>query len=552
VTRTFIAEPVLPPGRPRLVVTGFMGAGKTTAGRAAARLLGLPFIDLDEVIERRTGLPLNAIFERDGETGFRSLERVVVAEAARLSGAVVATGGGAVLDATSFAALAQGSVVSVLTAEPLELIRRIRGSAGRPLLDHGAEPGARALELLSQRAPAYEAAGEPLDTTQLDEVAVASELAGRFRGAGRDPLGRVRLDVHGPDSPYPVVIGEGSLDALGSEVRTALPRSVLAALVVDAGALGPAADRAAASLGAAGLKVERIAAAGGEGSKSLETVTRLWDRFAGVGLSLTDAVVVMGGGATLDAVGFAAATFARGVPLVNVPTTLLAMVDASVGGKVGVDRGPVKNLVGAFHHPRLVVADPATLASLPPRSLRGGMAEVVKAFVVGGVLGLDVMESMALEDPGGIPGTADLVWLIEQAVRIKAAYVSADPSDLGPRHALNLGHTFAHAIEAASDHAVPHGEAVAVGLVAAARLGAIAGPTDPALGDRLEVLLTRLGLPTRLPEGLDTDRMLDAMAVDKKRRAARSVFVVPAPGGVELLEIDPREALTAMSEPATP
>src|SRR5439155_23711983 len=198
----------------------------------------------------------------------------------------------------------------------------------------------------------------------------------------------------------------------------------------------------------------------------------------------------------------------------------------------------------AFHHPRLVVADPAALASLPGPVLRAGLAEAVKAFVVGATLGLDVLEAMPMAGPDGSngstgaegsPAAGDLVWLIEQAVRIKAGYVAADPSDAGPRHALNLGHTFAHAIEAASDHAVSHGEAVAIGLVAAARLGAAVGSTDPGLAGRLERLLARLGLPVRLPEGLDPVRMLPAIAADKKRRGGRSVLVVPAVGGCELI-----------------
>ena len=247
--------------------------------------------------------------------------------------------------------------------------------------------------------------------------------------------------------------------------------------------------------------------------------------------------MAIGGGAVLDAAGFCAATYARGIALVNVPTTLLSMVDASLGGKVAIDHAGAKNLVGSFHPPRLVLADPAVLASLPERELRTGLAEVVKAGILASPLLLDVLET---EDP-----TAILEWIVEQSVRIKAGYVAADPRDAGVRRSLNLGHTFAHAIESASDYAVSHGEAVASGLVAAARLGTHHGITDPAVEERTLSILEHLGLPTSPPAGLDTDRMLSAIAADKKRRSGKAVFVVPAPGGAALLEgLDPAEALT--------
>jgi 3-dehydroquinate synthetase len=250
-------------------------------------------------------------------------------------------------------------------------------------------------------------------------------------------------------------------------------------------------------------------------------------------------VVAVGGGAVLDVAGLAAATYARGVALVNVPTTLLAMVDAGLGGKVAIDHGAAKNLVGAFHPPRLVLADPAVLRSLPDRELRSGFAEIVKAAVLASPLLLDVLER---EDVGD-----RLEWVVEQAVRVKAGYVAADSRDRGLRRSLNLGHTFAHAIEAASEYRVSHGEAVACGLIAAARLGAHHGVTDPRLEGRLHAILERLGLPTLAPEQLDRARLLEAIAADKKRRSGHAAFVVPASGGAALLEgVDPAEAMSCL------
>ncbi|MFN2590635.1 MAG: 3-dehydroquinate synthase family protein, partial [Actinomycetota bacterium] len=299
------------------------------------------------------------------------------------------------------------------------------------------------------------------------------------------------------------------------------------------------------SLERAGLGAGRpIVLPPGEEAKSADMVARLWDAMREREVTRRDVLVAMGGGATLDTAGFAAATYARGIPLVNMPTTLLAMVDAGLGGKVGVDHGGVKNLVGAFHHPAAVVADIDTLTTLPGRHVRAGLAECVKASVAACRASLDVMEGLTLADDG-IP--ARLGWVTEQAVRVKAAYVRDDPYDRGIRHALNLGHTFAHAIESATAYGVLHGEAVAMGLVAAARLGASLGVTEPELPGRIESVLSRLGLPLTPPDELDPARMGDAFRADKKRRGAGLTFVLPVPGGVDLFTgLDADRALAAL------
>lgn len=560
-SRTDLPAPPLPPGRPLLVVTGFMGTGKTEAGRRAAQLLGLPFLDLDEVVARRAGRPLPEVFALEGEEGFRRREREAVLEAARLSGAVVATGGGAPLDPASFGELARAGRVVVLRARLEELERRLAragGAGGRPLL--WPDPTARIRALLDERAPVYAAVGEPLDTTGLGPQEVAAQLAARYPGPTEGPF---PVEVAGPGGAYAVLVGPGALGSLARALPDLLPPGAAVAVVADRAVEETVGRRVADLLAGAGVEVRlRVGLPPGEEAKSVSVVGDLWDRFARAGLDRTGAVVAVGGGAALDAAGFAAATYARGVRLVNVPTTLLAMVDASLGGKVGIDHAGVKNLVGAFHHPALVVADPLVLRTLPGRALRWGLAECVKAAVLASPLVLEVLEEWAglLVETGPGEGRAPrpdggwprerlsaLAWVVEQALRVKAAYVGADPEDRELRHSLNLGHTFAHGVEAATSYAVPHGEAVAVGLLAAARLGARAGVTDPALEGRLRRLLEALGLPTRSPVGLDPGRVAAAMAGDKKRRAGRMVFVVPAPGGAALLHDVPlEEALAAL------
>jgi 3-dehydroquinate synthase len=543
LTRTFLPAPTLGPGRPRLLVTGFMGTGKTAAGSAAARLLDLPFIDLDDVIRRRASMPIAQIFAEEGEASFRHMEREVLEDAARISGAVIATGGGAVLHRDAFRRLSEDAVVVVLTTGTDELNRRLAIAAGRPILGH--DPETRIEELLAERSGAYAAAGPVLDTTHQDVRTTAAELVARYReavGASRSAT----IAVPGPNQPYPAIIRDGLLERVGGLVHRLAPGAVQAALVTDAGVADSWGGTVADSLAAAGLSDgTQIVLPPGERAKTAAEVEGLWEALRRRHLGRLDPVVAVGGGATLDAAGFAAATYARGVPLVNVPTTLLAMVDAGLGGKVGIDHAGVKNLVGSFHHPVAVLADPVALSTLPVRHLRAGLAECVKAALAASPLALESLEVLPLGDED-VP--IHLSWIVEQAVRIKAAYVREDPEDHGVRHALNLGHTFAHAIESASDYHVLHGEAVAIGLAAAARLGASLGVTDPRLPAQIESVLSRLGLPVTAPPGLDEHRLRDALEADKKRRGGQVAFVLPCPGGVDLIAgLDPDRALSALA-----
>jgi shikimate kinase/3-dehydroquinate synthase len=557
ITTAFMPAPPLASGRLNLVFTGFMGTGKSTAGREAARALGMPFVDLDRAIERRAGRSLPELFSTGGEGAFRDLERHALVDAARLSGTVIATGGGAVLHDDEFASLARTGEVAVLTADPEVLARRVRSGHGRPLLaghDHGIEPTMRSI--LEARARRYAAAGTPLDTSHAIRGAAASAAARRYRAAaGPDPA-VVRIDVEGPAGSYPVTIARGALDTVAVELRSALPDAEAIAVVAEAAAAARA-ENVVTDLERGGLRAVSIRVPGGEPGKRMETVSSLWDAFRDAGLGRRDAVIAIGGGASLDTIGFAAATFARGVPLVNVPTTLLAMVDASLGGKVGVDHGDTKNLAGAFHHPSLVITDPSVLASLPPRLLLHGVAEAVKEAVLASPLVLDVLAAVTEDgNPtasrdgaphGPVLSEALVDWLVEQAVRIKAAYVATDPLDRNVRRSLNLGHTFAHAIESASGYAIPHGEAVSMGLVASATLGERVGVTREGTSVRLRAVLGGLGLPVIVPAGVSRDAMVAAIGADKKRRAARPVFVVPADGGAAAVEgLDAAEALGAL------
>jgi 3-dehydroquinate synthase len=541
-------------------VTGFMGTGKTSAARRAAQLLAMPCVSTDDVVADRAGATVQDIFGRDGEAAFRQLERRAVLEAAGASNVVIETGGGAALDADAFGLLSRDATVAVLTCGPEEILRRLGPDAtagGRPLLAGGDLDRIR--ELLGERDEAYARAGTPLDTTGSSPEEVAAALAERHRSAGRAEA-FASIEVGVSEHGYEVVIGAGQAASLGQRVRDAVPGASRAVIVCDR-SITSIARAAADSLAAAGLHVESPARApdglidsttvavsipSGEAAKRIDTVERLWNAFAERRVGRTDVVVAIGGGTTTDVAGFAAATYGRGTPLVNVPTTLLGMVDAAIGGKTGIDHGGVKNAVGAFHHPKLVICDPELLATLPKAVAREGVAEIAKAALVASPLTFWLLErpDQVSDEP-----TRRWEWFVEQAVRIKAAFVAADPEDAGVRHALNLGHTYAHGIESASDYRVSHGDAVAIGLVAAARLGEDLGVTDPETARRLERLLGSFDLPVSVPSDLDPRRIADAMGSDKKRRAGRGVFVVPTPDGAALADgVDQDQAMRALME----
>ncbi|MDQ1705712.1 MAG: 3-dehydroquinate synthase [Frankiaceae bacterium] len=325
------------------------------------------------------------------------------------------------------------------------------------------------------------------------------------------------IPVGGP-TPYDVLVGNGLSQRLPPLVDGA---STVA--LVSAGPVGGVVDRLADVLARSDHRVVRVEVVAGEAGKSLDSVADVWDAFGNAPLSRTDAVVAVGGGATTDLAGFAAATWLRGVRVVHVPTTLLGMVDAAIGGKTAVNTAAGKNLVGAFHPPAGVLVDLDLLDSLPVAEWVNGLAEVVKAGFVADPAILDAIEDdvAGARRPDG-PSTRDL---IERSIRMKAAVVSADLRETGLREVLNYGHTLGHAIERVEQFRWPHGHAVSVGLVFAAALGRAGGRLDAATADRHRTVLEALGLPTTYRSDV-WPQLLDAMRVDKKARADRLRFVV--------------------------
>jgi 3-dehydroquinate synthase len=334
------------------------------------------------------------------------------------------------------------------------------------------------------------------------------------------------LHVRTPGTPagsYDVVVEPRSLASLAERLAEHCPAHRYA-LITDSH-VEPLYGRATAeALRAAGLEAELLTFAAGEANKTRETWAELSDQMLAAGFGRDAAVVALGGGVVGDVAGFVAATYMRGVPVVQVPTTLLAMVDASVGGKTGVDTPAGKNLVGAFHPPRLVVIDPEVLGTLPAAELRAGLAEAVKHGAIADAAHLDWIEAHAERLLAA--DVEVLAELIDHSVRIKADFVARDERESGPRKMLNFGHTIGHAVEAATGYGVLHGEAIAIGMLAEARLGERLGITEPGTADRLKSLLGRLGLPTELPAGVAAEDVVGWTRSDKKARAGHVEYAL--------------------------
>ncbi len=327
-----------------------------------------------------------------------------------------------------------------------------------------------------------------------------------------------RIPVGG-DRPYEVVVGSGVLGELPSLVG----KDAQTAVVVHAASLGEIARPAGQVLDGAGYVVHAEAIPDGEAAKDIEVATGLWSRLAGHRVTRSDVLVAVGGGAVTDLAGFTAATWLRGIRHVLVPTTLLAIADAAIGGKTGINIPAGKNLVGAFHPPAGVLADLSALASLPAAEYRSGLAEVIKAGFIAdpAILGLIEADPPGSAAPAG-PAERELV---ERAVRMKAAVVSADLREAGQREMLNYGHTLGHAIERVEGYRLRHGEAVAIGMMYAATVARLAGRLDAATADRHRQVLSAVGLPTGYRPGA-WPQLREAMAVDKKARGGRLRLVV--------------------------
>jgi shikimate kinase/3-dehydroquinate synthase len=518
-----------------IVLIGMPGAGKTSVGRRLSQRLGLPFRDADAEIEAAAGQPVTEIFARYGEPHFREGERRVIARLLDGPPIVLATGGGAFNDPETRAAVkASGAAAVWLRCGLTTLLRRVAGRATRPMFLN-TDPVAVLTRLMTERHPIYAEADIVIDCledenpeTTTDKVATAV--------TGWNPPARLPVVLAGRD--YEVLVGGALLERAGALLAPVLPARRVA--VVTDEQVGPL-HLATLSQGLAAVGIEiraTIAIPPGESSKSFSSLATVMEALMAAGVDRQTTIVALGGGVVGDLAGFAAATALRGLPFVQIPTTLLAQVDSSVGGKTGINLKAGKNLAGAFHQPRMVLADTGVLATLPPRELRAGYAEIAKHGLLQGAL-WDWCEANGAAAVAG--DAVALRHAVLESCRLKAAVVAADEREESPeggRALLNLGHTFGHALEAECgyDGSLLHGEGVAIGLVLAARLSARLGHCDMALAIRVEAHLASVGLPARigdLPRRFTVQALLGRMRKDKKARDGALRFVlIRAPGDV--------------------
>jgi shikimate kinase/3-dehydroquinate synthase len=499
-----------------LILIGFMASGKSHVGKLLASNLGFELIDLDSLIELRLNKSIKDIFAAHGEAYFRECEYQTLLSLEGRENCVIVSGGGTPINFQSAEALKKLGTIFFLDAS-FELIeKRLANGTKRPLANLSSKAQTNSLQTLYRfRRPIYRSLGQPIQVEHENSKKTAKEICERF-------LARAKIaalnSILVPDEfhPYEIKIGHGALKHLPSLITSLGLSEHRIALLTS-----PKIEKALAPQ----LKELRPALPGlilisvndGEEHKNYSTINHIHEQLLAHGFTRSSLIIALGGGTIGDMAGFAAAIYLRGIPLIQVPTTLLAMVDSSVGGKTGIDAKEGKNLIGAFHMPRAVLIDPELLSTLPADEYACGMAEVIKHAIIGDkTLFSDLLQ-------GSIEG----VELISRAIMVKVKTVIDDPFEFHKRAHLNLGHTFAHALEKASRYQIKHGQAVAIGLMLAADLSARLGLLEEDFSGELKKLLNHYQLPTEIPDFISTKELLEAMTHDKKRNNDGLRFIVP-------------------------
>ena len=520
-------SPALPPALAdrSIVLVGLMGAGKTSIGRRLAARLGLPFRDADAEIELAAGSTIPELFARFGEREFRDGERRVIRRLLAGDPLVLATGGGAYVDADTRAHIRRDGVSVWLRCKLPTLLRRVSTRSHRPLLNAG-DPAEIMQRLMAQRHPLYAEADVIVDCGDDNPDVTTSHVLEALE-AFRRPR-RLSLSLSG--GSYDVVVGRDLLPRAGALLAPVLPQK-RAIVVTDSEVARLHLDTLLAGLAATAIETHSIVVPAGEASKSFTRFGAVVDQILDLKPERRTAIIALGGGVVGDLAGFAAATVLRGLPFVQVPTTLLAQVDSSVGGKTGINTSHGKNLLGAFHQPRMVLADTATLGTLPLRELLAGYAETAKAGLIGDADFFAWCETRGAAIVAG--DTEAQAEAVMRACAFKAQVVGEDEREEKPnngRALLNLGHTFGHALEADLGYGtILHGEAVAVGIGLAFRLSAQLGLCAPDEAERVIAHLAAVGLPaelTMLNRRFSAERLVGLMARDKKNRDGKLTFVL--------------------------
>ena len=536
-----------------IFLVGLMGSGKTTVGRALARKLNKRFIDSDHEIEARTGVSIPVIFEIEGEVSFRQREADVIRDLTAQNDIVLATGGGAILNPDSLRYLHERGTVIYLRAGISSILQRTKNDKNRPLL-RTADPRKKLEELEAQHHPLYQKAAHLVIETgrpnvqhlvqnildKLPQSLVASYFQSHSTNMHSLHQSAIQsMNVQLGERSYPISIGQdllGNAALLGEKIRgthvVVVTNTVVAPLYLQT---------LETQLHALGKTCSAVILPDGEVYKNWDNLNLIFDHLLAHKCDRKTTLIALGGGVIGDMTGFAAATYMRGVPFVQVPTTLLSQVDSSVGGKTGINHPLGKNMIGAFYQPQAVIADTATLNTLPDKELSAGLAEVIKHGAI-----IDAtffawleqnMSKLRAKDPQA------LAHVIARSCEIKADVVRQDEREGGLRAILNFGHTFGHAIEAGLGFGTwLHGEAVGCGMVMAAELSFRLGYIDFVSKTRIKQLVEAAGLPVVAPD-LGEQRWLELMEVDKKNEGGQIKFILLKPLGTAVITSVPEPVL---------
>jgi shikimate kinase/3-dehydroquinate synthase len=549
-----------------LIITGFSGTGKSLVAIEVALRLNWDFLDTDDEIVKQTGKPIAEIFRQDGEGSFRELERETIRKACQQRQTVIAIGGGAIVDPQNYELLAKTGLIVCLEAKPETIYERLFREAAcspetevRPLLAND-NPLGRIRQLKASRQPHYAKADWTIHTDGLSVSEVADEVIRASRLLRRTASWQLSASsdkdivcmVETKTQSYPIFGGYGLLDKLGEKMRQAA-LSGTATIISDENVFSLYGSKVQGILKDAGFAVNSFVVPPGEETKSTGYAIKIYDFLVKHRAERDDIIVALGGGMVGDLAGFVAATFLRGMPWIQVPTSLVAMVDASIGGKVGVNHPDGKNLIGAFYQPNLVLADCQTLTTLPQRELTSGWAEVIKHGMILDEEFVQFLESNANRLIKLEPKL--LTRAISWSAAIKAQVVSQDEKEIeGKRTILNYGHTIAHGLEAATQYKrFLHGEAVAVGMAGAAKLSRRLGLLPSAAVERQQALLQKFGLPTGFSV-LGLTEITRAMELDKKTKgkAIRWVLLQDISKVIIRGDVPQQDVLAVLRELAEP
>lgn len=522
-----------------IFLIGLSGSGKSTVGRILAERLRKPLLDIDTLVEQEYGKRIATIFTQHGEDEFRASESRLLAQAATTQqSAVIATGGGIVTRPENMALMRRYGTCVYLSVDPattlqrLQLQQRTHAEDGvspevRPLLA-GPDPLAALQNLLNARATHYEDAHFTCSTEGKSAEQVAQQIIAMLISAGEiDGIAPIVQHIHVGDG-YDVVVDWGGIGRLGAYLkRLGLPPRLF--LITDSNVEKLYTSMLAGTLLASGFDPYIYTVPAGEASKSQSQLSAIYDWLLEQKAERREAIVALGGGVVGDLAGYAAATYLRGVPLIQVPTSLLAQVDAAIGGKTGINHARGKNLIGAFYHPKLVLVDPATLLTLPVRERTEGWAEVVKYGIILDTKLVALLEEHAETLRAFSHPPAQLVCqIVAQCIALKAAIIEEDEREQGRRAILNYGHTVAHALENVAGYGeLLHGEAVSLGMVVAAHIAVQAGMFTKTGEARQNKLLQVLGLPTAYSGPVQAQDILAAMQLDKKVANKQVRWIMP-------------------------